>query len=137
MGADMKYPSNALEGFGSGALLDLRVRLAADFIKHSPMFAAALPVKADEDLVSVPIVVAGLALDLADELLSQAAARGWVEPLPADDGDLDTALRAQARRAASYQALQQMEAQKFVQDEQGRVVAQSLPIGMRPNGRAN
>lgn len=134
MGADMKYPSNALEGFGSGALLDLRVRLACDFLK-APLFtnvhsdAAEARTRAAE--------MAGWALDLAAEVLSQAEARGWVAPLPDDDGELDPVLRAQARRTASYQALQQMEAQKFVQDEQGRVVAQSLPIGMRPNGRAN
>lgn len=127
-----RYPSNVLEGFGSGALLDLRVRLAADFLKHSPIFSG----------LQSPIfgpgvsVIAACALDLADELLKQGAERGWVEPLPDDAGELPPELRQQARRTASYQAQQQLDANRYAQDEAGRVVATQMPAG-RPNGRAN
>lgn len=131
----VKYPSNVLEGFGSGALLDLRVRLAADFLKHSPMFANALPVPSVEALDAMPQQLAGLALDLADELLQQGAERGWVEPLPDDAGELPSDLRSQARRTGSYQAQQQLDANRHAQDEQSRVVATQLRPA--PNGRAN
>lgn len=129
----LRYPSNVLEGFGSGALLDLRARLAADFLKHSPMFghlSSNAPTERER-----AAEMSGFALMLADELLTQAEARGWVEPLPDDNGDLPPSLRAQARRTASFQALQQMEAQRFAQDEQARVVPMVPQV--RPNGRAN
>lgn len=124
----VKYPSNVLEGFGSGALLDLRVRLAADFLKHSPLMGHAYSDARAADR-------AGFALDLADELLKQGAERGWVEPLPDDAGELPSDLRSQARRTGSYQAQQQLDANRHAQDEQSRVVATQLRPA--PNGRAN
>lgn len=124
----VKYPSNVLEGFGSGALLDLRVRLAADFLKHSPLMWHTYSDARAADR-------AGFALDLADELLKQGAERGWVEPLPDDAGELPSDLRSQARRTGSYQAQQQLDANRHAQDEQSRVVATQLRPA--PNGRAN
>lgn len=127
-----RYQHNVLEAFGSGCLLDLRVRLAADFLKHSPMFGE-IPTHS-EGPDGLPREFACFALDLATALLSEADRRGLIEPIPEDNGDLDAPLRAQAKRTASYQALQQLEAQKFVQDEAGRVVPQAPRFtGGRPN----
>lgn len=131
--SDIKYPSNVLEGFGSGALLDLRVRLAADFLKHGAV-VNLFPVSTPDDLRLLPKVAAGYALDLADELLSQAEVRGWVDPLPADDGELPPDLRAQANRTGSYQAQQQLGANKYAADEAGRVVPGAHVLA---NGRMN
>lgn len=116
------YPSNVLEGFGSGCLLDLRVRLAVDLLK-SPMFTSMSVdgMRAPE----IPGECARFALDLATALMAEAESRGLVQPIPADNGELPDALRAQARRTASFQALQQIEGGRFVQEEQGRVVPQA------------
>src|SRR5258708_3172289 len=107
----MLYPHNILEGFGNGAILDLRVRMANEFIK-SPTFS---------DGMRDPKELATFALDLAEEITSIAAERGWLEPLP-EGGELSQWLRDQARCTASYQALQQLEGNRFVQGEQARVV---------------
>jgi hypothetical protein len=110
---EVLYPQNVIEAFGVGAVLDLRVRLAADFLKTSPMFSRAA------DSVE-PQQVAEYALDLADELLKRGAERGWVSPMP-DDTRVDDQFRAHISRASQMGALQQIEGQRALQEEAGRV----------------
>lgn len=109
----MLYPHNVLEGFGNGAILDLRVRMANDFIK-SPWLQTLYP--------GTPVKeIATLALNLAEEITAQAAELGWLTPLP-EGGELPQWLRDQAKVTASYQVCQQLEGQRFAQGEQGKVV---------------
>ena len=124
---EAKYPHNILEGFGIGALLDLRVRLAIDFIKTSPLVGAL--VNPDGSGVTAA-AVATFSLELCDELLKQGASRGWVEPLPTDS-DLDDQVRLQARRTARFNVLQQAAMQEIGRDEAARVVplAPAFPPG--------
>jgi hypothetical protein len=115
------YPHNVLEGFAAGCLLDLRVRLAVDFLK-GPLANMAPDGAEARDL-------AEYALDLATELLSLAESRGLVSALPDDDG-LNRQLRLQAARTAKFSALQQIEGQKAAQEEAGRV-SRVAPLGGR------
>ena len=125
-----KYPHNALEGFGAGCLMDLRVRLAIEFLKHSPMYTSP---STDVPLIS-PSEAALHALTAATALLDIAEQRGLIEPLP-EDGDLSPELRAQAKRNASFQALQQIEGQRFVQLETSGIsrVVPMAPGMKKPN----
>jgi hypothetical protein len=120
VGGEPLYPHNVLEGFGMGALLDFRVRLAIDFLK------APVLTYLGTDCLSAVDLARG-ALDLADEVLKQGRARGWVTDLPRGK-DIDEALREQAARTARYQVVQQTEGQKAASEEQGQVV----PV--RPGG---
>lgn len=124
-----KYPHNALEGFGNGCLLDLRVRFAMLLLQQSPMYSTALVTTSTTDGdgtqylqgAMTPQLIAQHALDLATEVLDLAAERGLVEPLP-DDGELSTELKLQARRTAGFSLAQQMEGQRMAQDLRDRVV---------------
>lgn len=119
----MLYPHNVLEGFGNGALLDLRVRMANDFIKSPafPALHAELTGIMEDQNCSVAKAVALFALDLAEEITAIATERGWLAPLP-EGGELPQWLRDQAKVTASYQVCQQLEGQRFAQGEQGKVV---------------
>lgn len=97
--------------------MDFRLKLAVELLK-SPMFQI-VPGASGEIVTSV---IAECALDVATDLVRLAESRGLLEPLPTDNGELTPELRAQAKRTASFQVLQQMEGQKFMQDEQARVV---------------
>lgn len=120
----MLYPDNVLEAFRNGCLLDLRVRLAVSFLNTSPLFYGL----ASGDTKDI----AKYALTLAEDLLRQAAERGWLEPLPApEDTELDAQLRAQAKRTATYQMLQQLEAQKVAAAEQSGIVPVAPRVGPR------
>lgn len=114
----VKYPSNVLEVFGAGCLMDFRMKLAVELLK-SPMFQFT-GFSADRGFTTRDFAV--YALNLATELVTLSEERGLIESLPTDDGDLTPELRAQAKRTASFQVLQQIEGQKFMQDEQARVV---------------
>lgn len=122
-----KYPHNVLEAFGTGAILDLRVRLAVNWIQHSPAVAEVAkavvlgtPAHQSND---IPAWIAHFALELADQLLEQGAERGWVEGLPdPKDTKLDDQLRAQAMRTARYNVLQQILGNKAAQEEQGGII---------------
>ena len=98
MAEQRKYPHNVLEGFGNGALLDLRVRFAMQMCTHSPMIAVN---------GAPPQELARAILDFADALMNEADARGWIDPIPAD-AEIDADLRDQAKRTAEYQASQQV-----------------------------
>lgn len=119
----IKYPSNELDGFASGAMLDLRVRFAMNLLQHSPMFQGAFAEygsagATDEQDAALPKEVATIALDTATELLDLAEKRGLVEQFNDYDTEPTDRMRAQAKRVAAWQVLQQLEAQRFAQNEQ-------------------
>ena len=110
----VKYPHNVLEGFANGCLLDLRVRLAIEFLKGGVIS------------VTEARPAAHVALDLANELMAEAERRGWVEPLP-EDAVLNSAVKKQARRTGVFGATQQIEGQGVMQDE-ARGVSPVSPV---------
>ena len=69
MAGTLKYPHNVLEGFGNGALLDLRVRMAMQLLTHSPMYAGSAATNPDD--------VAAHALEVARCTLERAEGFGW------------------------------------------------------------
>jgi hypothetical protein len=116
----MAYPSNVLEGFGTGALLDLRVRFAMDLLK-SPLFSNVVAEGVEfRDDITTAGGIAEHALDIAVALLAQAENRGLVESLPDDDG-LNRQLRLQAARTARYSVWQQLAGARVAAEEQPRV----------------
>lgn len=119
---EVKYPHNVLEGFANGCLLDFRARVALQLLTSSPVFqGVALGTQIDR-APQLPKYLAGMALELADELLKQAAEKGWVDPIPNND-EISASLRKQARRTAEYQVQQQLHGNRIAQEEQsGRVV---------------
>lgn len=126
------YPNNILESFGTGALLDLRVRMAISILNTSPIFTGASSEKLDSGFTGKEWAkaITTLALDLATELMAESERRGLVEPLP-DSDEIGDQLRKQAKRSASYNALMQIEGNKFIQAEQSRL---SPPFPMAPRG---
>lgn len=127
----IKYPNNILESFGTGALLDLRVRMAIGFLNTSPIFSNVQHSRSEEELDRLPKQCALMALDLATELMAEAERRGLVEPIPESD-EIGDQLRKQAKRSASYNALMQIEGNKFIQAEQSRL---SSPFPLAPGAR--
>lgn len=119
----MLYPHNVLEGFGNGAILDLRVRMANDFIKSPalPALHAELTRIMEDEKCSAAKALALFALDLAEEITAIAEDRGWVAPLP-EGGELPQFLKDQAKCNASYNVLQQLEGARFAASEQNRVL---------------
>ena len=129
MGTEKKYPHNVLQGFDNGCLLDLRVRFAMSMLTHSPLFTGGEGVPKVE-------LIAKVALDVAQELFSQAEARGWIDPIP-ESAELDADLRDQAKRTAEFQARQQVHgngvATKLMNDAAPAVVTpgQKRTFGMQ------
>jgi len=121
----LRYPHNPLEGFANGCLLDLRVRIAIDLLKASPMYA-----KTGKE---TPFSIAVHALHVAQELMAEAERRGWVAPLPVE-GELSPALKAQAARVAAFGVEQQLEAGRLAQQARGAVIPVN-PTGQLPGGR--
>lgn len=101
------YPQDDINGFQNGVCMDLRVRLAVDFLKAHPA-------------QGTPRDAAAYVLELADELLTQAEAQGWVTPL--GDGKLTEVEKNQAKRLGAFQVYQQLGGQAAAQEEQSRVV---------------
>jgi len=108
---------NPLTAFENGVQLDLRAKLAIEFLKAPGMqFNGTLPAG-----------LAKYALDIADELITQADARGWVIPVP-DDDSLNAALRTHLRKNVRAQIYQQLQGQKIQQEEMPQV--QTAPAGL-------
>lgn len=69
-----RYRDNSIEGFRNGACLDLRVRMAANLLEHSPLFhGMGLPSGAERNLACA-------ALDIATELFAESERRSLIEP---------------------------------------------------------
>jgi hypothetical protein len=119
----VKYPFPLLNALQDGAHLDVRVKFAAQLLV-APNFVndAALDlIKADDDgnadVASKARLVVGFALDVADELYGQAAARGWLEPLT-DGSDVPPHEMAHVLRNASAQTFGQIHGQELAQAAQ-------------------
>jgi len=128
------YPHNVLEGYGSGCLLDLRVRIAIQLLEHSKMFNGIMIDLGESGIApdDVTKIIAKSALDTATELMALSESRGLVKPLP-NTGELSQADRKQARVTASFNVLQQLEGNKFAQEEQGRVSVPAVVRQMPPH----
>jgi len=121
----MKYPANELDSFATGVKMDLRVRLAIEFLK-SPMYEGVI--SKDE---AAPSYLAEHALDVAYELLKQADAQGLLEAID-DDAKLSERAIKHAKRIGAFNVHQQLGANEAAQDAQSRVVpaAPSIKAGM-------
>jgi hypothetical protein len=110
------YFGNVLSSFENGLQLDLRVKLAVDFLKAHPASGSAHE-------------GASYALDLADALLAESVKRGLVKSLP-DTGEISTPLRHHIERSVRAQVFQQVVAQRVGPEEApsiGLVNGRGLP----------
>lgn len=112
------YLQSALDAYPQGVVLDFRVRIALDLLKSSPRYAAQP--HADGPEAWAPDEVVQDALAVADELVSQGAAAGWVRPLP-PDAELAPAVRAQAERIAAFEFHKQTAFNQQIEAAQSRV----------------
>jgi hypothetical protein len=106
-----------ISSFETGAQLDVRARLAVEFVK------AGLLVRHDDlalAAVRTAKQVATYALDIATELVAQASERGLLKDLPEDD-ELNRALRTQIRRNARAAVYQQVATQQIMSEEMPHV----------------
>jgi hypothetical protein len=112
------YLGNVLNAFEGGVQMDLRLRLAIEFLKEGYL------------TLSDPELAAANALGCATELIRIAAERGLMKPLPEDD-ELNQPLKTHIRRNIRAQLYQQSEAQRIGQAEQPRVSpANGVPPGI-------
>jgi len=116
------YLGSVLSNFENGGQLDLRLRLAVDFIKAAP------------GLFTEHGIGPARALDMASELLAEAERRGLLLPLP-DDNGLNAPLRKHLERNVRAQIYQQAAAQRIAQEESPKVIppgAMGTVIPLRP-----
>ena len=99
---------NSLECFRSGAVLDLRVRIAVDLLTHSPLLGAE----------ETPAKLAEIALDTATALIDLAEERGLVEALDSPAGQ--ARLKAHIDRQVWFQTEVAKE-QRRAQEEAARI----------------
>jgi hypothetical protein len=104
------YFGDVLGSYANGVQLDLRVKLAVDFLKAA----------GDRCLEFDAARTATMALDLATELLDQAQARGLVKGLP-EGNELSAPARAHIERMARAQVAGQVAAQGISEEEQPKV----------------
>ena len=114
------YWGNVLNAFEAGVQMDLRLRLAIDFLKSPGMFSPAS--MGDEGKL------ARSGLDLATALLDEAAARGLVKDLP-DTGEINAATKRHIERGVSAQ-VHQVEVQQREARRAGPMVG--MPHGTFP-----
>ena len=119
-----RYLQNALDGFPNGCMLDLRVRLAVDFIRNSTLFTGATLTNPEKD-------VAAYALNLSTALLELAKERGLIEPLPAGP-ELDEHLKVHADRNARFQVESNLAGQRYAQN-----LTSGLAVPRAPGFKAN
>lgn len=115
-----KYWGNVLSAFEAGVQMDLRLRLAMDFLK-SPYFEGGPGVHPDAQRD------AALALDLATALVEEAAARGMLKPMP-ETGEINAALRHHVERTVRVNAHGQITGQRIMREENSGVMAAGASI---------
>jgi hypothetical protein len=118
------YFGNVLSAFENGVQMDLRMKLAIEFLK-APSFPFAHAVEGGVDAEASVLD----ALNLASQIFSQAAERGWVKDLP-DTGELSAPMRRHLERALRAQAFQQASSPRIMEEETPRVT----PIAGAVNG---
>jgi hypothetical protein len=95
------YFGDVLQSFGNGVQLDLRVKLAIEFLKAPVSQTAGSPAE-----------VVTFALNLATELLDQSHARGLIKDLP-EDNELNAPTRKHLERNVRMQLFQQQAAARI------------------------
>lgn len=101
------YLGDVLQSFQNGVQMDLRVKLAIEFLKGGNFLDART------------------ALGAATDLVSEAERLGLMQPLPEDD-ELSSAARRHIRRSVRSQVYGQIAAQKIGPEEQPKMV---VPVG--------
>lgn len=121
-----KYWGNVFSAFEAGVQMDLRVRLAMDFLKSSYFDGAAGEIQEVDDAGAEVTERnnARRALDLAGALLDEAAARGLLKELP-DTSELSGPMKRHIERNARAQAYGQVAGGRVMREESGGVV----PVG--------
>lgn len=118
-GDERFYHQNVFAAFENGCELDLRVRLALEFIK-SPA-ATLVELASDVEPVLTPAGVAKFFLDLAQAVMEQSVERGWVHDLP-ETAELSAPMRKHIERNVRAQVHQQVCGQRIAQEDQARVM---------------
>lgn len=113
------YLGNVLSSFETGVQLDLRVKLAIEFLKAGNADGAVAYAAKDDQLQLVQLTVAEKAtycLDLATALIGEATTRGLLKELP-DDDELTQSLRRHLTRNVRAQVYSQSIAQRMAAEE--------------------
>ena len=119
-----RYWGNVLNSFENGVQLDLRVKLAVDFLKSQYFQSAGLH-RGEQKPAEVPGLIeripgpevttaardARVALDLAEAVLEEAAKRGLVKELP-DNGEIPAPMKHHIARSVAASAFQAEESQR-------------------------
>lgn len=129
------YWGNVLNSFETGAQLDLRARLAVEFVKSGTLVHLQTTMSAltpESGAATLAAKIASFALDLASELIDQSRQRGLIKDLPQDDG-LNLAVRTQIRRNARAQIYQQVATQDIAPEEMPHVAPAGS--GLIPRGQ--
>ena len=109
-----------------GAVLDLRARLAIDFINSA---LHDNPIYESHELAESACMV-------AEQVVAEFRKRGWIAPVPVDN-HVSPELRAHIQRNARMQVISQTAMQRAVDEEASRVakmsqvLAQVMPPGVR------
>jgi hypothetical protein len=98
------YLPNVLTAFEAGCMLDLRVRLAIEFLKTNTALTDGVQ-----------------ALKIASDLCDEAEKRGFIMPLP-DDDSLSRPLRMHLKRQVRAQSFQQGQAAVIGKEEAPKVL---------------
>jgi hypothetical protein len=115
---DEVWFGDVLQSWNNGVQLDLRVKLAVDFLKSGVLVAK------DCDRMQ-PGEAATYALDVSTALLNLAAERGLLKDMP-DTDQLSGGHRKHIRRMTRAGVLQQVVAQDIARDESPQVAAAPL-----------
>jgi hypothetical protein len=112
------YFGDVLQSWNNGVQLDLRVKLAIEFLKSG-----------NTALKGDPGRDAEYALSLADLLITKAHSEGLIKDLPEDD-ELTQPMRRHIRRQMRAQIYGQVAGQKIASEEQPAVqpVAGRMPL---------
>jgi hypothetical protein len=135
-----RYWGDVLQSFGTGVQMDLRLRLALEFLKAGTFvnlgqaIAAIMPnpipvqnALGGTDMIEVrwnadqyPKYLVRFALDLATEVVNEGWERGLMKDLP-ETGELNQATKKHIERNVRAQLYQQQIGQKIMQEETNRV----------------
>jgi hypothetical protein len=127
------YLGDVLQSFSNGVQLDLRVRLAVDWLKGG-LLVPPREGKVFELTKEHAQEIVRFALDLSTELIEQGMLRGLIRDLP-DTDELNAAYRKHLRRAARASVLPQIAAQEIAREEgPGIVPGMLVPSGSPGRG---
>lgn len=110
----MDYPGNVLNALQDGCVMDLRMRLAVQFIVGG---MCPMPPGPDCVLAEPARAVAVFALDVASALVDEALERRLLESMP--EGEIPSVVKNQIKRNAEAGAIQQFHGAKVMRDLQG------------------